>query len=54
LRPREGSEPYSQKESHIILYIQTAAHLSVTDHQELDRGTLRAVIRGAAVTWKNW
>jgi predicted RNA binding protein YcfA (HicA-like mRNA interferase family) len=41
---------HRQKGSHIILYHPTGRHLSVPDHRELDRGTLRALIRGAGVT----
>ena len=39
-----------QKGSHIILYNPNGRHLSVPDHRELDRGTLRALIRGAGIT----
>ena len=38
-----------QKGSHIILSHPNGRHLSVPDHRELDRGTLRALIRGAGV-----
>jgi len=41
---------YRQKGSHIILYHANGRHLSVPDHKELDRGTLRALIRGAGIT----
>ena len=41
---------HRQKGSHIILYHPNGRHLSVPDHRELDRGTLRALIRGAGVT----
>ena len=41
---------HRQKGSHIILYNPNGRHLSVPDHRELDRGTLRALIRGAGVT----
>lgn len=34
----------------MILYHATGRHLSVPDHKELDRGTLRALIRGAGIT----
>jgi predicted RNA binding protein YcfA (HicA-like mRNA interferase family) len=41
---------HHQKGSHIILYHDNGRHLSVPDHRELDRGTLRALIRGAGIT----
>jgi predicted RNA binding protein YcfA (HicA-like mRNA interferase family) len=41
---------HHQKGSHIILYHSNGRHLSVPDHRELDRGTLRALIRGAGIT----
>ncbi len=41
---------HHQRGSHIILYHANGRHLSVPDHKELDRGTLRALIRGAGVT----
>lgn len=41
---------HRQKGSHIILYHPNGRHLSVPDHRELDRGTLRALIRGAGTT----
>jgi predicted RNA binding protein YcfA (HicA-like mRNA interferase family) len=41
---------HHQKGSHMILYHPNGRHLSVPDHKELDRGTLRALIRGAGVT----
>jgi predicted RNA binding protein YcfA (HicA-like mRNA interferase family) len=41
---------HRQKGSHIILYHSNDRHLSVPDHRELDRGTLRALIRGAGIT----
>jgi len=41
---------HHQKGSHIILYHPNGRHLSVPDHRELDRGTLRALIRGAGIT----
>ena len=41
---------HRQKGSHIILYHANGRHLSVPDHRELDRGTLRALIRGAGIT----
>ncbi len=41
---------HHQKSSHIILYHSNGRHLSVPDHRELDRGTLRALIRGAGIT----
>jgi predicted RNA binding protein YcfA (HicA-like mRNA interferase family) len=41
----------SQKGSHIILVRQVPeTRLSVPNHQELDRGTLRAIIRQAGLT----
>ncbi len=41
---------HHQKGSHIILQHPNGRHLSVPDHRELDRGTLRALIRGAGIT----
>ena len=41
---------HHQRGSHIILYHPNGRHLSVPDHKELDRGTLRALIRGAGTT----
>jgi predicted RNA binding protein YcfA (HicA-like mRNA interferase family) len=41
---------HRQKGSHIILYHPNGRHLSVPDHRELDRGTLRALIRGAGIS----
>ena len=34
----------------MILYHPNGRHLSVPDHKELDRGTLRALVRGAGKT----
>jgi len=40
-----------QKGSHMILFrAEPTTTLSVPDHRELDRGTLRALLRQAAVT----
>jgi len=39
-----------QKRSHLILYHANGRHLSLPDDKELDRGTLRALIRGAGIT----
>jgi predicted RNA binding protein YcfA (HicA-like mRNA interferase family) len=41
---------HHQRGSHIVLYHSNGRHLSVPDHNELDRGTLRSLIRGAGVT----
>jgi predicted RNA binding protein YcfA (HicA-like mRNA interferase family) len=41
---------HHQRGSHIVLYHPNGRHLSVPDHKELDRGTLRSLIRGAGVT----
>lgn len=41
---------HRQRESHMILYHANGRHLSIPDHKELDRGTLRALIRGAGIT----
>ena len=41
----------SQKGSHIILIrIKPKTRLSIPNHKELDRGTLRAIIRQAGLT----
>lgn len=45
-----GFKLHHQRGSHIILYHANGRHLSVPDHRELDRGTLRALIRGAGIT----
>ncbi len=45
-----GFKFYHQRGSHIILYHPNGRHLSVPDHKELDRGTLRALIRGAGIS----
>ncbi len=44
-----GFRFHHQKSSHIILYHSNGRHLSIPDHRELDRGTLRALIRGAGI-----
>ena len=41
---------HRQRGSHMILYHANGRHLSIPDHKELDRGTLRALIRGAGIT----
>jgi predicted RNA binding protein YcfA (HicA-like mRNA interferase family) len=41
---------HHQRGSHIILYHPNGRHLSVPDHKELDRGTLRGLIRGAGIS----
>lgn len=41
---------HRQKGSHMIYYRADGRHLSIPDHRELDRGTLRALIRGAGIT----
>jgi predicted RNA binding protein YcfA (HicA-like mRNA interferase family) len=45
---------HHQRGSHIVLYHPNGRHLSVPDHKELDRGTLRALIRGAGLTVDNF
>jgi predicted RNA binding protein YcfA (HicA-like mRNA interferase family) len=46
-----GQFPKRKKGSHIILVRQVPkTRLSVPNHQELDRGTLRAIIRQAGLT----
>lgn len=45
-----GFRFYRQRGSHIILYHPNGRHLSVPDHKELDRGTLRALVRGAGIS----
>jgi predicted RNA binding protein YcfA (HicA-like mRNA interferase family) len=45
-----GFTLHRQKGSHMILYHANGRHLSVPDHKELDRGTLRALIRGSGIT----
>ncbi len=41
---------HHQRGSHMILHHPNGRHLSIPDHKELDRGTLRALIRGAGIT----
>jgi predicted RNA binding protein YcfA (HicA-like mRNA interferase family) len=36
--------------SHMIYYHPEGRHLSIPDHPELDRGTLRKLIRDAGIT----
>ncbi|MDE2058723.1 MAG: type II toxin-antitoxin system HicA family toxin [candidate division NC10 bacterium] len=36
--------------SHMIYYHLSGRHLSIPDHNELDRGTLRKLIRYAGIT----
>ena len=46
-----GFELDRQKGSHLILYrAEPVTTLSVPDHRELDRGTLRALLRQAGIT----
>ncbi len=46
-----GFELDRRKGSHMILFrAKPTTTLSVPDHRELDRGTLRALLRQAAVT----
>ena len=46
-----GFEFDRQKGSHMILYrADPVTTLSVPDHRELDRGTLRALLRQAGIT----
>lgn len=45
---------HHQRGSHVVLYHPNGRHLSVPDHKELDRGTLRALIRGAGLTVDNF
>jgi predicted RNA binding protein YcfA (HicA-like mRNA interferase family) len=48
---RAGFEVKRQSGSHIVLRRQDPfAQVVVPDHKELDRGTLRAIIRHAGVT----
>lgn len=48
---RAGFEVRRQEGSHVILRCaQPFAQLVVPDHKELDRGTLRAIIRQADLT----
>lgn len=48
---RAGFRQLRQKGSHIILRRNDPfAQLTVPDHDELDRGTLRAIIRQAGLT----
>ena len=41
---------HHQTGSHMIYYRSDGRHLSIPDHKELDRGTLRGLIKGAEIT----
>ncbi|HEV7747063.1 MAG TPA: type II toxin-antitoxin system HicA family toxin [Pyrinomonadaceae bacterium] len=46
-----GFEVYRQRGSHIVLVrISPPAQTTIPDHKELDRGTLRAIIRQIGLT----
>lgn len=46
-----GFELDRQKRSHMILYRKSPpTTVTVPDHRELDRGTLRAILRQAGIT----
>jgi len=45
-----GFRFHHQKGSHMIYYRSDGRHLSIPDHKELDRGTLRALVRNAGIT----
>jgi predicted RNA binding protein YcfA (HicA-like mRNA interferase family) len=46
-----GFEVYRQRGSHIVLVRKTPpAQTTIPNHKELDRGTLRAIIRHAGLT----
>ncbi|MGB8510145.1 MAG: type II toxin-antitoxin system HicA family toxin, partial [Pyrinomonadaceae bacterium] len=48
---RAGFIVYRQRGSHIVLVrIQPPAQTTIPNHRELDRGTLRAIIRQAGLT----
>jgi predicted RNA binding protein YcfA (HicA-like mRNA interferase family) len=48
---RAGFQQIRQRGSHIIVRRDTPfSQLTVPDHRELDRGTLRAIIRQAGMT----
>ncbi|MBD0373214.1 MAG: type II toxin-antitoxin system HicA family toxin [Pyrinomonadaceae bacterium] len=48
---KAGFTVYRQRGSHIIMVRQTPpAQTSVPNHKELDRGTLRAIIRQTGLT----
>ena len=48
---RAGFAVYRQRGSHIIMVrAEPRAQLTVPDHKELDRGTLRAIIRQAGLS----
>ncbi|MEX2016301.1 MAG: type II toxin-antitoxin system HicA family toxin [Candidatus Hydrogenedentales bacterium] len=48
---KAGFERVRQRGSHIVLVREKpAAQIVVPDHKELDRGTLRAIIRQAGLT----
>jgi predicted RNA binding protein YcfA (HicA-like mRNA interferase family) len=45
-----GFKIHRQRGSHVILYHANGRHLSIPDHKELDRGTLRALVCGAGIS----
>jgi len=46
-----GFEVYRQRGSHITMVRKSPpSHKTIPDHRELDRGTLRAIIRQAGLT----
>jgi len=48
---KAGFQFHHQKGSHMLYYRPSdGRHLSIPDHRELDRGTLRGLIRGAGIT----
>lgn len=46
-----GFEVYRQRDSHIVIVrISPPAQTTIPNHKELDRGTLRAIIRQTGLT----
>ena len=47
---KAGFKFHHQRGSHMIYYHPNGRHLSIPDHRELDRGTLRSLVRGTGLT----
>ena len=45
-----GFSFHHQTGGHMIYYRSGGGHLSIPNHKELDRGTLRGLIRGAGIS----
>ncbi|MBI2998499.1 MAG: type II toxin-antitoxin system HicA family toxin [Deltaproteobacteria bacterium] len=47
---KTGFPFHPQKGGHMIYYRSDGRHLSIPDRRELDRGTLRSLIKGAGIS----